>query len=451
MKKILVPILFFTSFSLAEGIYPIPSRINIFNDSVFIESSSFLSLKDKGKILVFLPEKPLNQVYFSFSSDLCIPISIEKAKDIKSKNIENLKKLLKEKEFKLDILLKKEQLLDKIPVKLSTVDKISKRYTKISKDIKKLKEEIKNISDKLYILKLKEGNPAYVYYQCKGQSKERISILYPANISAIQSYVIRASLSEGSIEIGDILTVRNFEPVSYKDVSLLYYRYSKTQEVTPESKGRVFYMNKSIMLHRKRPPYREKGSKFFFLLKNINIPAESTKTVYMSLNRYKADFDIYVDGTERPIIPFLRASFIPDRYFYRSDNASFFVDNIYLGKATFNSLEKGKKSSLFFGEDPFLDVKKEKVYDFSKRGFLGKITHTVKWRYTIKNNHISDVTVTISDELPVYSSKEHRVEYFSDIKWDKLKNDGTVIWKLHIKPQEEILFIFGYKETYRSK
>ncbi len=443
MKKVLLFLLLF-SFVSAKEIFLNPDSIFIFKNRSFSVFSSYLP-ENAHKITFFSPgEINISSLNISFSNPECEFYSLEEKEN---KNVKVLEKQLQEKLFSLENLKKKIELLQRISVSEKNIDSLYERYVKISTDIHFLEKEIKNLKDK--IKKLSARKLFEINYSCPEGKILKIFLTTPVNISAFQKYKITAFVDKGFLKIENLVFVKNNTDIDFKGISLRYYSYKKTSMINPPPFNGFFrpvpYVRMEASKSMPKRSYEEAETKAVFSVKDVSIPKKSSKIFNVSSDIYKATFDVYVDGYAT-VTPFLRAVFTPDKFFPSSYSSEYYINGFYIGKGSFPSLEKGKEHNLFFGEDTFVEVSKEKIKDFTEETFLGKKIRTVKWQYRVKNNHKKKIKITIVDRLPVSHSEKREIEYFSDIKWKKFEPNGKVILEVWLKPKEEILFSFGFKE-----
>ncbi len=435
MKKVLIVFLL-AGFSYTA--FPDEKSLYIFGNS------SYLQEKQKiYKNTIEIPSKTsLKDIYITITDENCRIFSLEKEKK-KHSQIKDLQNQLKEKELQLEKEKYRLKLLDKLPVSLENINQLTDLYSKTNAKIRNLKKQISQLKEKIKALSLKES--LKIYYQCLNNKNPEATILYPVNIFPSQEYNIEAFPEKEIIKIKNVLYLKNNSDLSLDNVSLYYFKYIKSPFVSPPK----FFIASKIVKGYKGPSYKETGYKSYFYLEDISIKAGEEKIFFLSDDAYKATCDTYIKGKVSSV-PFVRCIFIPKKN-YPPSEGKIFLKNMYIGKEFIEGLEKGKKAELFFGEDFFISVKKEKIKDFSEKTLFGKIKRTVLWRYTVKNNHKNSINLTIEDKLPVSHSEEIKISYKSGIKWKEFKPDGTVIWSLKLKSGENFSFVFGFIEERREK
>ncbi len=412
-----------------------PERLDIYANRAFI---TFSFDADKNKIYTFQIPKSVGLENLSVSTDKedCFVSYLE---EIPSEN-----KKLKELENRLKTVEKKIKILEDLkPVDRKIKDFLSVFETTYFSSLLERDKIAYGISK----IRKTENKDINLRLTCKNSRKTKIFLQYPISIKANHFYKIEGFTDSKTVRISSILNIKNRSGYSIKDINLYFHTYRKTISIEPppfEHSYRVeplMAIKKPIL--KERRSYVETETKAYFFVENVNIPEKGEKSVLISEDKYRADFDIFIDGYATTT-PFLRGVFVADKFFSPSQ-AKFYIDGIFLGKSWIKPVEKDKKSFIFFGEDLFLQTSKTKVKDFYEKTFLGKSIHTVEWLYRIHNKHRKSIKVHIVDRVPVSTSEDIKIEPFSSLKWKEIKGE-KVIWEVILSPDEVLSFKFGYKE-----
>jgi uncharacterized protein (TIGR02231 family) len=115
-----------------------------------------------------------------------------------------------------------------------------------------------------------------------------------------------------------------------------------------------------------------------------------------------------------------------------------FNDNAFVGRSYLKTVAAGEKFDLFFGVDDSVKVKRKAARVRREAGLLEG--NHVSWRCVVEleNYKDADVTLTVFDQIPVAGNQEIKV-MLTDVqpKADEVRQDGTILWKLLLKPGEK--------------
>jgi len=126
-----------------------------------------------------------------------------------------------------------------------------------------------------------------------------------------------------------------------------------------------------------------------------------------------------------------------------------FTGGNFSGTSQLKRVASGEKFDLFFGADDQITVKREELKRHREGGLFGKNRQTYHYRIEATNFRKDSRTLTIRDQLPVAGDEEIRVllEKPSQ-KPGEVREDGTLIWKLQLKPGEKRELTFGIAVEY---
>jgi TonB-dependent SusC/RagA subfamily outer membrane receptor len=138
---------------------------------------------------------------------------------------------------------------------------------------------------------------------------------------------------------------------------------------------------------------------------------------------------------------------------YKTDlldgEANIYLENSYVGNSMINTQQFKDTMDISFGVDNNINVKREKLTDFSESQLIGvnrKVT--LAYRVTIRNNKSYPITAKVFDQIPVTTTKEIQVEII-DISGGKQDvNTGQVTWHLELQPNEVKDLIIKYSVKY---
>jgi len=115
-----------------------------------------------------------------------------------------------------------------------------------------------------------------------------------------------------------------------------------------------------------------------------------------------------------------------------------FNDNAFVGRSYLKTVAAGEKFALFFGVDDAVKVKRTATRVRKEAGLLGG--NRVSWHCTVdlENFKGHEVTLSVLDQIPVAGNQEIKVT-LTDVQpdADERRADGTVLWKLLLKPGEK--------------
>lgn len=120
-----------------------------------------------------------------------------------------------------------------------------------------------------------------------------------------------------------------------------------------------------------------------------------------------------------------------------SGNAGIFFENTFKG-SSFLDLE-GFEDTLVIsvGADKNISIKREKIKDYERRQFIGaNRTEFRAWEITIRNNKQEAIDIVVTDQYPVASNNDIKVELIEHSNASLDEKNGMVTWRLHLEPQE---------------
>ncbi len=118
--------------------------------------------------------------------------------------------------------------------------------------------------------------------------------------------------------------------------------------------------------------------------------------------------------------------------------ANIYFENTFVGKSILSPREAGDTLRFSMGRDRGIRIERTKESDYSARRAIGSNqTQTVGWKLTVRNTRTEPVVLMLTDQLPVSRNSSITVteEELSGGTLDK--ENGTVIWRLELKPGEQ--------------
>ena len=132
-----------------------------------------------------------------------------------------------------------------------------------------------------------------------------------------------------------------------------------------------------------------------------------------------------------------------------SGEANIYMENSYVGKSQINTTQFSDTLNISFGIDNNIIIDREKLKNFSETRFIGSNkTESVSWKISIRNNKSYPVSLIVSDQIPLSTSKEIQVDAV-ELSGGKMNSStGEVIWNLTLNPNENRELIMTYSVRY---
>lgn len=126
-----------------------------------------------------------------------------------------------------------------------------------------------------------------------------------------------------------------------------------------------------------------------------------------------------------------------------------FSGGSFIGTSWLKRVASGEKFDLFFGVDDQVTVKREELKRHKEGGLFGNNRQSYSYRIETANFRKEARSVTIRDQLPVAGDEEIKVSLEEPSrKPNEIKADGTLVWKLLVKPGEKQELTFGIGVEY---
>ncbi|WP_458700553.1 DUF4139 domain-containing protein [Sulfurospirillum sp. 1307] len=418
----------------------------------------------------------LKQSFETNSSSLSIDIpAFVDLKDIKIKSICNIKKYelsnnqtFKSSDeinniiYKIEALRAKNNLLKSIKV-----DNNFEEIEKISDYIStKLIENLKNIDDltnKLQQIKqnnrfLNEYKKLEVSFTCKENSANKIEVSFPyKDIKESDFYNIYANTKNKSVSI------EKFSSIDYKgikdleNVDINIYSYAFNENIAPRKfypryigqpttykKNMALAMAKADFSAESEAFHSELVSKSKYTLKNQKLISNQNNLYMLNKEVLDANFETFIDayGTNKP---YIKATFKSHKNFERG-LANLYLDLNPIAKRNIQTIKKESLSTMYFGEDEHIQIKKELIKTLNDKTFFGdKTISTQNWKYSIKNAGKYSKNVNFTEQIPVSKDAEIKVNFIGEPKPSLKSPNGKIQWKFRLEAGESKDIIFGYE------
>ena len=138
---------------------------------------------------------------------------------------------------------------------------------------------------------------------------------------------------------------------------------------------------------------------------------------------------------------------------YKTDlldgEANIYLENSYVGKSIINTQQFKDTLDISFGVDNNINVKREKLTDFSESQLIGANRKvTMVYKLTLRNNKPYPVSAKVFDQIPVTTIKDIQVETIDITGGKQNVNTGMVEWDLELQPNEVKDLIIKYSVKY---
>jgi uncharacterized protein (TIGR02231 family) len=133
----------------------------------------------------------------------------------------------------------------------------------------------------------------------------------------------------------------------------------------------------------------------------------------------------------------------------QSGEATLYFENTYVGKSDLNVNQLTDTLTLSLGTDNSILVKREKRQDFTSKKIIGtNKTETFSFLITVRNNKMSQIKLTLKDQIPISSNSGITVEAVEITGGKHNLQTGEIRWDLEIKPEETRQIILTYSVKY---
>ncbi|PLY08485.1 MAG: hypothetical protein C0625_02545 [Arcobacter sp.] len=305
-------------------------------------------------------------------------------------------------------------------------------------------------------------------YDLNCAKTNEVSISYPIyNISRNGFYEIDYNSKSKNINIKNSSFITQSTGVDFKNIDINLYTYNYVQQLMPNTfrpeyldiiqKQAVYESNlmmdaapmkrmlKSKAVARPIYTYVEDTTKSFFKASNVSLVSGKKTEVVFAKDKYKANDSLEIDGYSSSQA-FYKVDF-KSKKLYGVLNSKLYLDGTFIGRNNLPEIKKDKKTSIYFGSNRFIDVKKELIKDMKEEPFfsLNKLKTQKIWKYKITNNQDKIQKITLLDRVPISKHEDIVVKLIGKSKETKLDKNGKIYFEFELKPNESKEIEFGYE------
>ena len=454
--------------------------IDIFTNKTFVNQKIDVSKKS----VELLGQVRLEDIRFNID-DTCkvnnSDIKYQKFEnDELSINIEELREKINIKQNRIKALKSNISFLEKTSINNlssskaleSTSSFLKKEVLENYNSIYKLEKALKNDNEELNKLVKKRVNSKFTKLDYDISCNKDVLITYPIyNLSRNGFYDINYDSKKKNIDIKNSSFITQSSGIDFKNIDVNLYTYNYISQLKPnifrpqyldiyKKRPQVSYAQAEVMMDSMavkkmsrakvatpRPTflYVESTTKSFFKASNINIPSGKKTEVVFSKDKYKASNSLEIDGYSASQA-FFKVDF-KSKKLYGILNSKLYLDGMYIGRSNISEIKKDKKSSIFFGTNRFIDIKKELVKDMKEEPFfsMNKLKTQKVWKYKITNNHKKAQKLTLLERVPVSKHEDIKVKLIGKTKETKIDKNGKIYFEFELKPNESKELEFGYE------
>jgi uncharacterized protein (TIGR02231 family) len=131
--------------------------------------------------------------------------------------------------------------------------------------------------------------------------------------------------------------------------------------------------------------------------------------------------------------------------------ANLFFEGTYVGKTYIDPSVTKDTIEISLGQDRGIVVERKRMIDFSRKGILGRrVTETVAWEISARNNKRQPITLNIQDQVPV--STDADIQVVVEERSGAIFNEATGVmnWKVSLAPSETTKKNLRYTVRYPS-
>ncbi|MAD96132.1 MAG: hypothetical protein CMB99_02285 [Flavobacteriaceae bacterium] len=117
--------------------------------------------------------------------------------------------------------------------------------------------------------------------------------------------------------------------------------------------------------------------------------------------------------------------------------ANIYFEDTFIGTNLLTTRNANENLEISLGTDKNVIIERKKVENFTTKQFIGNKQEVSKlWNFSIKNNKAQSIKLIVSDQIPISTNEEIRVNLDTDItKGQFNKLTGEIRWKLNIVPK----------------
>jgi len=338
---------------------------------------------------------------------------------------------------------------------LEDYNKISKLDIQIKKDQDILKQLNKKRSKTKYSIlnyNITCKKPVYISYPLNNiQKKALFEVDYNSKdekLKLVNSLFITQSLGEDlkgvDINLFTHSYINQLAPRAFVPEYLDLDEKKEKADIMAIGDIRPTLMKKSVSKNISYD-YFEDTTKSYFKASNVDLISGKQNKVIFAKDEYKAKHSLLIDGFSLSQA-FYKVDFKSDKL-YGVTNANLYLDNRYIGKTFLKEIKKDKISSIYFGINRFIDIKKELIKDIKQEPLfsLNKSKTQKVWEYKIKNNSNQKEKIVLLQRVPISKHKDIKVKLIGKSKESKIEKNGKIYFEFELNPNESKLINFGYE------
>ena len=132
-----------------------------------------------------------------------------------------------------------------------------------------------------------------------------------------------------------------------------------------------------------------------------------------------------------------------------SGEATVYFEGSYIGKTLIDPSKAADTLSFSLGRDKQIVIKREKVSDNKKKRVIGFTQEkTIEWRTTVRNTHKYATDIDLTDQVPVSTDKDIKVEVEELTGGNLNAQTGIVTWRLNLAAGESRSLTMRYTVKY---
>jgi hypothetical protein len=113
--------------------------------------------------------------------------------------------------------------------------------------------------------------------------------------------------------------------------------------------------------------------------------------------------------------------------------AAIYFEDTYIGKSLIDTRFIAEKLKISLGKDKNISIQREKTKEYTTKQFIGtKKEENTAWNITVKNNKSQKINISISDQIPVSTLEEIKVQLADSTTGAFNEETGEILWNLNL-------------------
>lgn len=134
---------------------------------------------------------------------------------------------------------------------------------------------------------------------------------------------------------------------------------------------------------------------------------------------------------------------------YQDGKMAVYMKNVYLGDSKLKAEEITDTMRISLGADRDIKINRTEVKSLESKQFIGTNRMVEKtWKITLQNRKNIAVEVNVDDQYPIATNEDIKVELTDNGGAEVNKENGSLKWKVILKPGEKKELKFTYKVKY---